>query len=74
MLSDVIMTSPIVVGEDGMGAMPSAGFEFGIDPNEDPELALVSSLIGQHYIIANLKKTLFLMLLNIIRFTVASSS
>jgi 26S proteasome regulatory subunit N10 len=38
------MNSPIVVGEDGTGA-PMAGamggYEFGVDPNEDPELALV---------------------------------
>ena len=46
MLSDALMSSPIVVGEDGTGAPPAnmAGFEFGIDPNEDPELALVSIL------------------------------
>ena len=38
------MSSPVVVGEDGSGAPPAgmAGFEFGIDPNEDPELALVT--------------------------------
>lgn len=36
------MNSPILVGEDGSGAGLSAvGFEFGVDPNEDPELALV---------------------------------
>ncbi|ELT94296.1 hypothetical protein CAPTEDRAFT_179091 [Capitella teleta] len=42
MLSDALISSPIVVGEDGTGAVPSgmSGFEFGIDPNEDPELAL----------------------------------
>jgi len=42
MLSDALMSSPIVVGEDGAGALPGgmAGFEFGIDPNDDPELAL----------------------------------
>lgn len=39
LLSDALMSSPVVVGEDGAGAMPG-GFEFGIDPNEDPELAL----------------------------------
>lgn len=37
-LSDALISSPIIV-EDG--AVPGAGFEFGIDPNEDPELALV---------------------------------
>ena len=46
MLSDALVSSPIVVGEDGSGAVPGGmqGFEFGIDPNEDPELALVSML------------------------------
>ncbi len=43
LLSEALMSSPVVVGEDGSGAPPAnmAGFEFGIDPNEDPELALV---------------------------------
>ena len=40
LLSDALISSPIVVGEDGTGAVPG-GYEFGIDPNEDPELALV---------------------------------
>jgi len=43
MLSDALLSSPVIVGEDGAGASgmaPGAGFEFGIDPNEDPELAL----------------------------------
>uniref|UniRef100_A0A0B7AMZ2 26S proteasome non-ATPase regulatory subunit 4 n=1 Tax=Arion vulgaris TaxID=1028688 RepID=A0A0B7AMZ2_9EUPU len=41
MLSDALLSSPVIVGEDGAGAsMTGAGFEFGIDPNEDPELAL----------------------------------
>lgn len=33
-------------GEDGSGGMGlgGSGFEFGVDPNEDPELALVSFL------------------------------
>ncbi|RWS09570.1 26S proteasome non-ATPase regulatory subunit 4-like protein [Dinothrombium tinctorium] len=41
-LSDALITSPIVQGEDGSGAVGigAPGFEFGIDPNEDPELAL----------------------------------
>ena len=44
LLSEALMSSPVVVGEDGSGAPPAgmAGFEFGIDPNEDPELALVT--------------------------------
>jgi len=50
LLSDVILSSPLLIGEDGapppgLGAMMGAGgdgegFEFGIDPNLDPELAL----------------------------------
>ncbi|XP_046472012.1 26S proteasome non-ATPase regulatory subunit 4 isoform X1 [Neodiprion pinetum] len=41
-LSDALISSPIIQGEDGMGAagMGGAAFEFGVDPNEDPELAL----------------------------------
>ncbi|XP_030842176.1 26S proteasome non-ATPase regulatory subunit 4 [Strongylocentrotus purpuratus] len=46
MLSDALMNSPIIVGEDGSGAVPglpgaSGGdFEFGFDPSTDPELAM----------------------------------
>lgn len=43
-LSDALISSPIVQGEDGSGgaviASAGGGFEFGVDPNEDPELAL----------------------------------
>ncbi|XP_062134182.1 26S proteasome non-ATPase regulatory subunit 4 [Drosophila sulfurigaster albostrigata] len=41
-LSDALLSSPIIQGEDGMGAagLGGAAFEFGVDPNEDPELAL----------------------------------
>jgi 26S proteasome regulatory subunit N10 len=41
-LSDALISSPVIQGEDGAGAagLGGAGFEFGIDPNEDPELAL----------------------------------
>lgn len=41
-LSDALISSPIIQGEDGSGAtgLGGAGFEFGVDPNEDPELAL----------------------------------
>ncbi|CAD7005516.1 26S proteasome non-ATPase regulatory subunit 4 [Ceratitis capitata] len=41
-LSDALLSSPIIQGEDGMGGagLSGAGFEFGVDPNEDPELAL----------------------------------
>lgn len=41
MLSDALLSSPVIVGEDGSGAAMPSGFEFGVDPNEDPELALV---------------------------------
>lgn len=42
-LNDALMSSPIIQGEDGQGApnLGGAGYEFGFDPNEDPELALV---------------------------------
>lgn len=41
-LSDALLSSPIIQGEDGLGAagLGGAAFEFGVDPNEDPELAL----------------------------------
>ncbi|KAJ3023247.1 hypothetical protein HKX48_003853 [Thoreauomyces humboldtii] len=41
-LSDVLISSPIVAGEDGAppGFASGGGFEFGVDPNLDPELAL----------------------------------
>lgn len=44
-LADALLSSPIVQGEDGAGAPAGfasggGGFEFGVDPNEDPELAL----------------------------------
>ncbi|XP_065157748.1 26S proteasome non-ATPase regulatory subunit 4-like isoform X2 [Atheta coriaria] len=41
-LSDALITSPIIQGEDGTGGagLGTSGFEFGVDPNEDPELAL----------------------------------
>jgi 26S proteasome regulatory subunit N10 len=42
-LSDVLVSSPIIAGEDGVpaGLSTGAGYEFGVDPNLDPELALV---------------------------------
>lgn len=42
-LSDALVSSAIVQGEDGSGGVAAAGgggFEFGVDPNDDPELAL----------------------------------
>jgi len=42
-LADALISSPIIQGEDGTGAvgLGAGGFEF-VDPNEDPELALVN--------------------------------
>ncbi len=43
LLSEVLLSSPILAGEDGAPLAPMGqGFEFGIDPTEDPELAMVS--------------------------------
>jgi len=41
-LSDALLTSPIMASEDGSttAAQASGSYEFGVDPNEDPELAL----------------------------------
>jgi len=41
-LADALISSPVIQGEDGTGAvgLGAGGFEF-VDPNEDPELALV---------------------------------
>lgn len=43
-LSDILLTSSIVAGEDGapagFGGGAGGDFEFGVDPNLDPELAL----------------------------------
>lgn len=39
-LSDALISSPIIQGEDGAGGTPGSAYEFGVDPNEDPELAL----------------------------------
>lgn len=48
-LSDALISSPIIQGEDGTGAagLGGSGFEFGVDPNEDPELALVRVIDDQ---------------------------
>lgn len=42
-LSDALISSPVIQGEDGTGGIGLSGmgsFEFGFDPNDDPELAL----------------------------------
>ena len=42
LLSDVLLSSPILTDEEGAPLAPlGQGFEFGIDPAEDPELAMV---------------------------------
>ena len=47
LLSDALVHSPIVAGEDGSGAPPAsmAGYEFGVDPNIDPELQYTSHIV-----------------------------
>ncbi|CAO3654230.1 unnamed protein product [Mucor fragilis] len=44
LLSDMLISTPIIAGEDGgagnFGASSGGDFEFGIDPSLDPELAL----------------------------------
>ena len=52
-LSDALASSPILRAEDGTSLAPvGTGFEFGIDPSEDPELAMVSvPIVGVlHYL------------------------
>jgi hypothetical protein len=41
LISDVILTSPIIQGEDGPPPGFGGNFEFGVDPSIDPELAMV---------------------------------
>ena len=42
LLSDALISSPILQGEDGAPAGMEYASEYGFDPNSDPELALVS--------------------------------
>jgi len=41
-LTDALVNSPILQTEDGapIGSLGGGGFDFGVDPNDDPELAL----------------------------------
>lgn len=39
-LNDALISSALIQGEDGSGANAASRFEFGVDPSEDPELAL----------------------------------
>lgn len=43
MLHDSLVMSPIIAGEDGAGSLPpgyGGGYDFGVDAQDDPELAL----------------------------------
>jgi 26S proteasome regulatory subunit N10 len=43
-LVEALLSSPVIQGEDGTGGVNvQPGYEFGMDANDDPELALVSS-------------------------------
>ena len=44
LLSDALISSPILQGEDGATPGMEYASEYGFDPNSDPELALVSGL------------------------------
>lgn len=39
-LHDALISSALIQGEDGSGSNVASRFEFGVDPSEDPELAL----------------------------------
>ena len=43
LLSDALISSPLLQGEDGAPSGMEYGSEYGFDPNSDPELALVSN-------------------------------
>lgn len=40
LLSDILLSSPIISGEDGPPPGFGGNFEFGVDPSLDPELAM----------------------------------
>ena len=42
LLSDALLSSPIMQGEDGASPGMEYASEYAFDPNSDPELALVS--------------------------------
>lgn len=57
LLSDLLISSPIIQEEGGAvppGITSSAGFEFGVDPNLDPELALVCICFSSHACVSRL--------------------
>ena len=45
-LADALLSSPILAGEGGSMGLGASDFEFGVDPSADPELALVSKILG----------------------------
>ena len=50
LLSDILLSSPILTDEEGAPLAPlGQGFEFGIDPTEDPELAMVHTKTYIHF-------------------------
>ena len=49
LLSDALISSPILQGEDGAGPGMEYASEYGFDPNSDPELALVSGSKSDQY-------------------------
>ena len=59
-LREVLATSAVCRGEDGNviggGGAGAAGFEFGIDPEEDPDLALVRFYLFIYYFSVAKKK------------------
>ena len=60
LLSEVLLSSPILAGEDGAPLAPMGqGFEFGIDPTEDPELAMVCVLVVATLSIFSLSLSVF---------------
>ena len=50
LLSDALISSPILQGEDGAAPGMEYASEYGFDPNSDPELALVSGCILLPYL------------------------
>lgn len=55
LLSDILLSSPILTDEEGAPLAPlGQGFEFGIDPTEDPELAMVHYVYIQHVHVSSL--------------------
>ena len=55
LLSDILLSSPILTDEEGAPLAPlGQGFEFGIDPTEDPELAMVCAVYMKVHVYSTL--------------------